>query len=171
MYCMKIRNNTPCDIYDEFTQKHSSQIIQRCPLLAKFNIDILLIDEYIKQRECLPHIENVDREVMSCYIVKECEDISRTKAGIVINQSAISSLNLTNAELMAVFAHEIGHIAFFFHSNKNNMDSVCEEIYADSYATSIGLGNSLCNVLENLKPYYPDGTSILNLRIKFLKDI
>ena len=137
----------------------------------KIQIDIITVEYYLKNKDGLPDIEDVEEQVMSYYIAKEDKTINRTntKAGIVVNPSLISNLGLSTKEQMACFAHEIGHFAFFFLENKN---AYIEEIYADEYAKLIGLEEPLCSALRKLidsNLYSEELTKDINIRIRWLE--
>ena len=165
------RNHTKNPIFDTFTSKYTEVFTSKCNILKKIQIDIITVENYLENRDGLPNIEGVEKEAMSYYITKEDKIINRknTKAGIVVNQSLISNLGLSEEEQMACLAHEIGHFAFFFLENK---DAYIEEIYADGYATLIGLEKALCSALRKLinsNIYCEEVIRDINSRIRCLE--
>ena len=169
---MLIINNTSNPIYYAFELKYADKIISQKDILNKIQIEVINIEDYLQQKENLPIIENVEEQVMSCYILKNDESITSTIAGIVINPSFIERLSLSEQEIMACLAHEIGHIAFFFIENKESYSSFCQEAYADEYAQTIGLGGHLCSALNKLiksELYCENLTKLIHTRIKLIK--
>ena len=51
---------------------------------------------------------------------------------------------------MAAIAHEIGHIVFFFKSDKEKYVGQAEEVYCDQFACKIGLAKPLYTLLNKL---------------------
>lgn len=91
---MLIINNTSNPIYYAFELKYADKIISQKDILNKIQIEVINIEDYLLQKENLPIIENVEEQVMSCYILKNDESITSTIAGIVINPSLIEHLSL-----------------------------------------------------------------------------
>lgn len=165
------RNYTGNPIFDTFASKYTEAITLRCNILKKIQINIITIDNYLKNKGNLPYIKEIEKQAMSYYITKGDKTINKTdtKAGIIINSSLISNLGLSDEEQMACFAHEIGHFAFFFLENKN---AYIEEIYADEYAKLIGLEEPLCSALRKLidsNLYSEELTKDINIRIRWLE--
>ena len=88
--------------------------ISICNILSKFQIiavdynDSLYVDK----------IDLKEYEAFGNYINKEEYDASSTYAEIIVNESVCSKLRLSEQEMMAAIAHEIGHIMFFFKTDK-----------------------------------------------------
>ena len=169
---MLIINNTSNPIYDTCELKYADKITSKNNILNKIHIEVTNIEDYLKQQNYLPIIENVEEQVMSCYILKKEESITSTIAGIVINPSFIERLSLSEQEIMACLAHEIGHIAYFFIENKKCYNSFYQETYADEYALTIGLEEHLCSVLNKLiqsELYCENFKKMISTRIKLIK--
>ena len=169
---MLIINNTSNPIYDTFELKYADKITSKNNILNKIHIEVTNIEDYLKEQNYSPIIENVEEQVMSCYILKKEESITSTIAEIVINPSFIERLSLSEQEIMACLAHEIGHIAYFFIENKKCYNSFYQETYADEYALTIGLEEHLCSVLNKLiksELYCENLKKMISTRIKLIK--
>lgn len=144
-----IYNLTSDSTYDDFSSCYEQKVYLRCPLLSRFSIKVLSKDEY-SRIQGLPTISDIDKQPMSCYISKQEKEINSTIAGIVINSQLLSELSFSKFEKMAAFAHELGHLAFFFLERKSQMDSLSEEVYADTYPRDLGLQKYLSSILKKL---------------------
>lgn len=82
-------------------------------------------------------------------------------------------LHLTKNEILAMFAHEVGHILDTKNPNVQNDEIAREnrEIAADSMAQVLGLGDALASGLYKLlkSGQYPNETDLLRKRICVLK--
>lgn len=82
-------------------------------------------------------------------------------------------LQLTNNEILAMFAHEIGHILDTKNPNVQDDEIAREnrEIAADSMAQVLGLGDALASGLYKLlkSGQYPNEIDLLRKRICILK--
>lgn len=139
-----IENHTQNKLYDEFDELYGKKAIAICPLLSKFNILVYTKERYeiAEVKEKLPEIE-WDGSPLAFSLNKPDGDASLTLAIIVVDENCCELLELTNEEIMASTAHEVGHIIFFFLTNKTIYDNVGEEIMADEYAVRMGLGDYL----------------------------
>lgn len=146
-----IENHTKIVALDEFDRIFSEKAIGICPYLSKFSIHSYTKEQYenAEVKEKLPEIK-WDGSPLAFSLNKPDGDASLTLAVIVVDESCCELLELTNKEIMASTAHEIGHIIFFFLTNKAIYDNVGEEIMADSYATRMGLGEQLKSTLTKL---------------------
>jgi len=89
---------------------------------------------------------------------------------IVINTEIIEKLELSEPELDAIIAHELGHI--FNEPNKDIPNFIEEqEFYADYFASSIGLKESLLSSIEKyLEQENAENTELFILRIRHLNE-
>lgn len=89
---------------------------------------------------------------------------------IVINTETIARLNLSDSELDAVIAHELGHI--FNDPNRNNPNyNEDQEFYADHFVRSIGLSEPLLSSIEKfLEQDNSQNSELFKLRIKHLTE-
>ena len=144
-----IYNLTSDSTYDDFSSCYGQKVYLRCPLLSRFSIQVLSKDEYLRAQD-VPTISDIDKQPMSCFISKQEAEINSTIAGIVVNNKLLAELSFSKFEKMAAFAHELGHLAFFFLNSKCQMDSLAEEVYADTYPRDLGLQKHLSSILKKL---------------------
>ena len=79
-------------------------------------------------------------------------------------------MKLSNHEMYAAIAHEVGHVIFFFKEEKENKKDF-EEIICDYYACLMGLAESLVSLLNKLirsGDYSQDHIRLLTNRKKFI---
>ena len=62
---MLIINNTSNPIYDTFELKYADKITSKNNILNKIHIEVTNIEDYLKQQNYSPIIENVEEQVMS----------------------------------------------------------------------------------------------------------
>jgi hypothetical protein len=165
-----IENNTQNKLYNEFEELYGKKAIAICPLLSEFNILVYTKEQYeiAEVKEKLPEIE-WDGSPLAFSLNKPDGDASLTLAVIVVDENCCELLELTNEEIMASTAHEVGHIIFFFLTNKAIYDKFGEEIIADEFATRIGLGKHLKSALAKLKSsdLYSEGQrDLMRIRIQ-----
>lgn len=141
-----IVNRTSEKAFDTFNADYAMNAISICNILSKFQIiavdynDSLYVDR----------IDLKEYEAFGYYINKEEYDASSTYAEIIVNESVCSKLKLSEQEMMAAIAHEIGHIMFFFKSDKEIFVGQSEEVYCDMFACKMGLGKPLNTLLNKL---------------------
>ncbi|MEH6745813.1 MAG: M48 family metalloprotease [Maribacter arcticus] len=89
---------------------------------------------------------------------------------IVVNTEFIEKLKLSESELDAVIAHELGHI--FNKPNRDIPNFIDEqEFYADYFASSIGLKESLLSsITKYLEDENAQNTELFDLRIRHLNE-
>lgn len=165
-----IENHTANKIFDEFEKCYTEKAIGICPYLSKFPIHVYTKEQYdvSEVKERLPEIDWEDSP-LACSMNKTEDDASSMLAVVVVDESCCELLGLTNEEIMASAAHEVGHIIFYFLSNKAIYDKFGEEIIADEYATRMGLGNQLKSALIKLKSsdLYPEvQRNLMRIRIQ-----
>lgn len=142
--------NNLCEdsVFDQFNLLYGERLMSICPLLRKFRISVLLIDDLIRSNIITE--EDADNQAYLNYIEKTEEDASETRAYIGKNNEIIETLSLTREEQFACIAHEIGHIFYFFHTNQDGKGGQGEEIAADQYVCRLGLREPLNTVLQKL---------------------
>ena len=139
-------NKTNISAFDTFNSEYALKAISICNILSKFQIiavdynDSLYVDK----------IDLKEYEAFGNYINKEEYDASSTYAEIIVNESVCSKLRLSEQEMMAAIAHEIGHIMFFFKSDKEKYGGQAEEVFCDQFACKIGLAKPLNTLLNKL---------------------
>lgn len=137
-------NKTNISAFDTFNSEYALKAISICNILSKFQIiavdynDSLYVDK----------IDLKEFEAFGNYINKEEYDASSTYAEIIVNESVCSKLRLSEQEMMAAIAHEVGHIIFYFKTNKEDFQGQAEEVSCDTYACRMGLAIPLCSLLE-----------------------
>lgn len=168
---MKLFCYTSYKEFNTFEELYKSKAYAVCNLLKKFSVNVHTIGEYkelLEQHSKLPVIEDIDKDLFGCYVLKETNDAKDTISGIIINDELCSQLKLTTNDKLAAIAHEIGHIMFFFLENKQ----IDEEFKADEYACQMGLSVELLGLLEKLQKsgiYNEHTTRQLELRLKAIK--
>ena len=87
---------------------------------------------------------------------------------IYISEEEVGKLGLSDPEIMAALAHEVGHVIY----STRGWDPDCEQ-RADSVAADLGLGRQMISALEKFieSRRYPRLTSLLVSRIHFLQNI
>lgn len=175
---MNIENSTELFHYKSirdfniFEDLYKSNVYSVCNLLKKFSINVHTIGEYkdlLEINPTLPVVENIDKDLFGCYVLKETDDAKNTVSGIIINEELCSTVELTTNDRFAAIAHEIGHIIFFFLENKQ----INEELKADEFACKMGLSVELLGLLEKIKRaniYDKSTTKHMELRLKAIKE-
>lgn len=94
--------------------------------------------------------------------------MARLGQTIYISEEEVGKLGLTDPEILAVIAHEIGHVIY----STNSWQPYCEE-RADSVAADLGLGKQMISAIEKIieSRKYPQLTSNLVARIHFLQNM
>lgn len=85
------------------------------------------------------------------------------KGSIWYNEYKVNEIGLDQEECYACIAHELGHM---MDPNQRNLEHQQDrEIYADSIACKLGLGDSMISALHKMIDYYqqPDGAADNNL--------
>lgn len=87
---------------------------------------------------------------------------------IYISEEEVGKLGLTDPEILAVIAHEVGHVIY----STNSWQPYCEE-RADSVAADLGLGSQMISAIEKIidSRKYSQLTSNLVARIHFLQNM
>lgn len=169
---MKLFHYTNLKEFNTFEEIYKPNVYSVCDLLKKFSINVHTIGEYINLLVIspkIPAIENIEKNLFGCYILKETNDAKGTISGIIINEKLCSQMELTTKDKLAAIAHEIGHIIFFFLENK----SIDEELKADEFACKMGLSIELLGLLEKIKRanIYDEATSkYLEWRLMTIKE-
>lgn len=168
---MELFRHTSIEDFNSFEELYKSNVYSVCNLLKKFSINVHTIFEYKNLLEIhpkLPVIEDIDKDLFGCYVLKETNDAKDTISGIIINEDLCSQLKLTTNDKLAAIAHEIGHIMFFFIENKQ----INEEIKADEFACKMGLSVELLGFLKKLQKsdiYNEPTIRHLELRLQAIK--
>ena len=139
-------NRTNISAFDTFNREYALKAISICSILGKFQIIAVDYDDslYVDKKDLKEY------EAFGNYINKEEYDASSTYAEIIVNESVCSKLRLSEQEMMAAIAHEIGHIMFFFKSDKEKYGGQAEEVFCDQFACKIGLAKPLNTLLNKL---------------------
>ena len=87
---------------------------------------------------------------------------------IFISERRTGEIGLTEPEMFAAIAHELGHI--FYHTRAWDVDA---ENRADTLAAELGLGSQMISVIEKIimSRRFRNITSLLVQRIQFLKHL
>jgi deoxycytidylate deaminase len=139
-------NKTNISAFDTFNSEYALKAISICNILSKFQIiavdynDSLYVDK----------IDLKDYEAFGSYINKVGIEPSSTYAEIIVNERVCDRMGLSEQEMIAAIAHEIGHIIFYFKTNKEDFQGQGEEVCCDTYACRMGLAIPLCSLLEKL---------------------
>ena len=135
-------------IFGKFSHYYGGTLISICHLLTKFKIHVYTLEQYLAFADNFPKIEDVENQLFACFVKNDTPHAETTVAGIVFTQSLIDELELTESEQFAAIAHEIGHILYFYLENKDSYP--CDEVYADSVASRIGLKGLILSVIDKL---------------------
>lgn len=139
-------------VFGLFNALYGDALVNYCPLLGKFQIGILTVDEYKALPGGTPLIDDIEIEAFASFIQKNGDTADTTYAGIVFNPALIDLFGLTEPEQHACIAHEIGHILYFFLDNKSDYPGPQgEEIYCDTIASKIRLSDSILSSIEKLE--------------------
>lgn len=141
-----IINKTNLSVFEAFEKDYSSKAISICSLLNKFQIFAVNHSDSL-------HLKEVDfgkNDAFANFINKTEYDASTTYAEIIVDFDVCNRLNLTDEEMKAAIAHEVGHIMFFFIEDKNNYRGLSEEIICDKYVCQMGLKTYLKSLLQKL---------------------
>jgi deoxycytidylate deaminase len=139
-----IVNKTIVKAFDTFNSEYALKAISICNILSKFQIiavdynDSLYVDK----------IDLKDYEAFGFYINKVGIEPSSTYAEIIVNERVCERMGLSEQEMIAAIAHEVGHIIFYFKTNKEDFQGQAEEVSCDTYACRMGLAIPLCSLLE-----------------------
>lgn len=159
-------------IFGRFNVRYGDTLVNYCPLLSKFQINILTVEEYKALPAGTPLIDDIDIEAFACFIQKDGDTADTTNAGIVFNSALIDFFGFTEPEQHACIAHEIGHILFFF----DNVDQIKrggqgEEIFADGVAAEISLAAEMFSAIEKMvnSGKYAHPESRFGMRKKYSK--
>lgn len=87
---------------------------------------------------------------------------------IFISREEAGKIGLTDTEMLAAIAHEIGHIVY----NTRNWQADCEQ-RADMLAADLGLGSQMIRAIEKIldSRRYQRLTALLIQRIHFLQNM
>ena len=92
------------------------------------------------------------------------------KGSIWYNEYKVNEIGLDQEEWYACIAHELGHM---LDPNQRNLEHQQDrEIYADSIACKLGLGDSMISALHKMIAYYqqPNGAADDNVCIDNLQE-
>ena len=107
---MNLFHYTGLEEFDTFEEMYKFNAYSVCNLLKEFSINVHTMGEYKELLEItskLPVIEDIDKDLFGCYILKETNDAKDTISGIIINEELCSQLELTTSDKLAAIAHEI----------------------------------------------------------------
>jgi hypothetical protein len=149
-----VNNTTNVSAFDTFNEFYAPKAVQICPILKKFRINIVShnITKYAKEAQLC------ENDAFVYYLKQEKDnDASSVYAEIIVNTDICNKLQLTEQELLAGVAHEVGHIIFYFRTDKDQLHGF-EEINSDYYASEMGLLHPLLTLLRKLitSGLYPD---------------
>ena len=157
-------------IFSSFEEQFRDRLISLFPILKKISIKTFSLQQYKSAPEnYIIQIKDPEKQPLSCFIYNNTGAIEETICGIVINDDLINSLKISEHEIYAGIAHEIGHILFFFAENK---DVNKEEFFADSVACELNLKNEMSQLIEKvlISNIYPQFTNNqLRIRQLFLQ--
>lgn len=158
-------------LFGRFNQEYGDALVTICPLLRKFEIDILTVEEYQALPEGTPLIEDITSQTFANFLQKDGDTADTTRAAIIYNATLIEQIGFTEPEQHAAIAHEIGHMLYFFLENKSDYPGPQgEEIYCDTIASRIGLSAPMLSALEKLETcgMFPNSLSRFGIRKVFL---
>lgn len=141
-----IVNKTTIQVFDLFNELYSPNIVNLCPLLSKFCINVVLHSHSNYWYEA----GGDDCDTFCFYINKPKAEITSTYAEIMVNQEMCDRLCFSDDEMLAALAHELGHIIMYFRQDKNLFLGQSLEVCCDKYACEIGFRDSLSSLLQKL---------------------
>ena len=156
-----ITNKTSIEAFDIFNREYGSKALSICPELG----EIAIIAVY--------HNESSDEGSFNDYdALGFYYDYLTTpkSAEVIINEEACNRLELTEEEMLAAIAHEIGHIKYT-ELNQTSTQGQVSEIESDDFAFSLCLGKPLIMLLMKLlkSQILPDELKqMINNRLLFL---
>lgn len=162
---MMLDNKTSNKIIDTFNYKYAQLLIDKCNVLSNHTILVLSKTQY-QYCELYNEFKNVDYDDTPLWFVHSSINDDFV---IIIDFEFCSRLKLSDDEIMASIAHEIGHIMYYFHDNYDDNDDMLKELIADRYAIGIGLGKPLISTLEKLIKYHEDSCQVIKMRVDFAK--
>lgn len=141
-----IENRSDISCLSFFNEEFRSKIEELCPLLKQFTIYIVNKNDSKFTNDA--HLD--DNDAFGFYLVKDQAPISSTYVEIIVDKKICQKLNLTQSEMMAAIAHEIGHVIKFFRVDAEDLQGLEEEVCCDMYACRIGLATPLYSLLCKL---------------------
>ena len=140
-----IINHTGIGAFDVFNAKYSEKALEICSQLAAFQIHIV-------HHYDTPFSDDMgDNDAAGYYIEPKSKDTSRRYAEIIINFAVCERFCLTDAELLAAAAHEVGHVIFYFLTDKEFFQGGnAEEMLCDDYACRMGLKDEMVSLLNKM---------------------
>lgn len=117
-------------------------------------------------------ISHYDGDIQFRILKKEDNDyqdiMGRIGRTIYISPEEVGRIGLSDPEILAAIAHEIGHIVYHTHA----WQSDCEQ-RADMLAAELGLGSQMISAIEKIlqSRRYSKLTSLLVGRIHFLQNM
>lgn len=160
-------NFTGFPIFEDFERRFQDFLFLKYPHISKVEIQCHSIEGYLKLDNA-PKLDDVAADAFRFTIQRNKENVI---AYIIISQPVCNSLNLSEPELLASIAHEVGHIIHYFNSSLIGLNDLIHESKADEVASFLNLSKPLSSVLEKLisSGYYTDyQCSIMRSRIKLL---
>ena len=85
---MGLFRNTNIKYFNLFEELYESNVYAVCNLLEKFSINVHTIGGYkdlLEKDSKIPVVEDIDKNLFGCYILKETNDARNTISGIIIN--------------------------------------------------------------------------------------
>lgn len=140
-----IINCTDISVFDAFNGEYSKKAIEICSLLQEFQIRIVCVCESPYAKKLM-----VENDAFGYYMEVNSGKASNANAEIIVNPTMCDRLGLTDREMLAAVAHEVGHIMFYFHTEKDKYNGNIEEMICDSYACRMGLKDEMISLLKKM---------------------
>jgi len=140
-----IINKTDLEVFDTFVQKYGENALVLYPEFDDIQIyAVSIFDTQYAEEVCF--YEHDTFGFYFNYIVEP------KYAEIIVNEKACRNMCLTEQEMMAAIAHELGHIKY---TNINEVDvqDKFSEIFSDDFVCEIGLGKPLSSLLKKFINY------------------
>lgn len=141
-----IINHTRIRAFDTFNEQYSAKAIEICQLLKEFQIYLVL--DYDSQYFNSVNME--ENDPFGYYIEVKTGRASDAIAEIMVNKTLCERLELTAQEMLAAVAHEVGHIMFYFHTEKEKWKGIDEEMICDEYVCRMGLKDEMVSLLKKM---------------------
>ena len=163
---MIFHNYTHEKFISDFYSKYEKQLNSLCPPDINFDVFTYSLDAlptYMQETVDFLGEEGVDNP---CQCWPNPKGLTPLKDTIIYNPQLQVAYNITDVEMNALLAHEIGHFIYQYSDPKPTQD---EEQYCDDIAVKLGLAKDLKSALGKIIPICTANLSmVLEDRIKRL---
>lgn len=154
-------------IFERFNALFGDIIMLRWPLVAKFEILVMTVEEFKSDTRGLPPVKKIVDQPFFCSSDQDEARVETTHAGIIFNPVLIEQYGFSEEEQFASIAHEIGHIILRFREKDGYYTAPQSiEVFADSVACEIGLASPMLSTIIKLENSgrFPNTLSLFGMR-------